>query len=573
MKKLALLLICLSLLTISCEKKSNAPTNEEIAKMEKELKTYATAFEDKAKVMYKDVALAYFTASVQNTPENWKKLTDLQMKMNELYSDKATFKKVQDFRTFFDNNGKSYMKDTLLARQLEVFYLSLIGNQVDTAKLNAVSRKQAEIETKYANFRAKALGKELSDNDVEDILQANKNSKQLQEVWEAHKLIGPVVAEDIKALVKMRNGIAKELGYTNYHTMSLTLSEQDPQDLEKLFDELDVLTRDAYAKVKSEIDIVLAKQNKIKTEELMPWHYQNRYFQEAPKIFDVDLDKYYVKNDVVKLTEQYYSGIGMDIKPLIANSDLYEKPGKNQHAYCIDIDRDAGDIRVLCNVKNNTSWMETMLHEYGHATYSYYHGKNLPWLLKSAAHIFTTEAVAMFFGRLSTNPDWIQAMTGIKDKDKESIRETCSKQEQYRQLVFSRWVQVMYRFEKSMYANPDQDLNKLWWDLVEKYQLLKRPSERNMPDWATKIHIATSPCYYHNYLLGELLASQFRYSLTKQIGSKNPDTESFVGNKKIGDFFISKVFAPGARYKWNDMIERATGEKLTPKYYAMQYVK
>ena len=42
-------------------------------------------------------------------------------------------------------------------------------------------------------------------------------------------------------------------------------------------------------------------------------------------------------------------------------------------------------------------------------------------------------------------------------------------------LIFSRWCQVMLRFEKGMYENPDQDLNKLWWDLVEKYQLLKRP--------------------------------------------------------------------------------------------------
>ena len=39
-------------------------------------------------------------------------------------------------------------------------------------------------------------------------------------------------------------------------------------------------------------------------------------------------------------------------------------------------------------------------------------------------------------------------------------------------LIFSRWCQVMLRFEKGMYADPQQDLNKLWWDLVEKYQLL-----------------------------------------------------------------------------------------------------
>jgi peptidyl-dipeptidase A len=29
---------------------------------------------------------------------------------------------------------------------------------------------------------------------------------------------------------------------------------------------------------------------------------------------------------------------------------------------------------------------------------------------------------------------------------------------------------------------------------------------------------------------------------------------------------------PGMRYEWNEMIEKATGEKLTAKYYASQVV-
>jgi peptidyl-dipeptidase A len=50
-----------------------------------------------------------------------------------------------------------------------------------------------------------------------------------------------------------------------------------------------------------------------------------------------------------------------------------------------------------------------------------------------------------------------------------------------------------------MYENPDQDLNKLWWDMVERYQLLKRPPGRNAPDYGSKIHIVSAPVYYHNY--------------------------------------------------------------------------
>jgi hypothetical protein len=49
------------------------------------------------------------------------------------------------------------------------------------------------------------------------------------------------------------------------------------------------------------------------------------------------------------------------------------------------------------------------------------------------------------------------------------------------QLVFSRWSQVMYRFEKAMYEDPEQDLNALWWNLVETYQFCANPKAAMNP--------------------------------------------------------------------------------------------
>ena len=44
------------------------------------------------------------------------------------------------------------------------------------------------------------------------------------------------------------------------------------------------------------------------------------------------------------------------------------RPGKSQHAFCIDVDR-GDDVRVLCNNVPGEYWTETMLHEFGHAVY------------------------------------------------------------------------------------------------------------------------------------------------------------------------------------------------------------
>jgi len=213
--------------------------------------------------------------------------------------------------------------------------------------------------------------------------------------------------------------------------------------------------------------------------------------------------------------------------------------------------------------------MNTILHELGHGVYSYYNDMNLPFVLRDAAHTFTTEAIAQMFGRLAKNPQWMLDMGIIDAKESEKISDESFKALRLQMLVFSRWAQVMYRFEKSMYENPGQNLNQLWWSMAEKYQLLVKPEGRDMPDWATKIHVALYPCYYHNYLLGELLASQLNSYILTNVTKK----QSFVGEKAVGDYLKEKVFMPGARYYWNDMIEKATGEKLTAKYYAKQFVQ
>jgi peptidyl-dipeptidase A len=274
----------------------------------------------------------------------------------------------------------------------------------------------------------------------------------------------------------------------------------------------------------------------------------------------------------VALAAKYYNGIGLNVDDIIGRSDLFEKPGKNQHAYCTDIDR-AGDVRVLCNVKPTYSWMNTTLHELGHGVYSKFNDPAKPYLLRDAAHSFTTEAIAQIMGRCASNPQWMLDMGLITPEQKQAIADDSFNSLRLEQLTFSRWAQVMYRFEKEMYANPDQDLNALWWTLVEKYQLLKKPEGRNEPDWASKIHVALYPCYYHNYLMGELLASQLYYYIADNV-IKNSDYRnvSFVNHPEVGKYLDEKVFKPGCLYLWNDMIERATGEKLTAKYYAKQFV-
>jgi peptidyl-dipeptidase A len=141
-------------------------------------------------------------------------------------------------------------------------------------------------------------------------------------------------------------------------------------------------------------------------------------------------------------------------------------------------------------------------------------------------------------------------------------------------LIMARWTMVMVNFERELYADPDQDLNKLWWDLKQRYQLLTPPQGRNAPDWASKIHIACWPAYYHNYMLGEMMASQLLdYAAKKIIKNGDPAGVDGIGQPELGRYLKEKIFEPGKSLRWDRLLIQATGESLNPKYFAEQFVK
>ena len=233
---------------------------------------------------------------------------------------------------------------------------------------------------------------------------------------------------------------------------------------------------------------------------------------------------------------------------MIARSDLYEKPGKSPHAFCTDIDRE-GDVRVLANIVPNEYWMGTMLHELGHSVYSAARTSPAasPTSCAAEAHILTTEGVAMMFERFSQG----RRLAAEDGRDGSTTRRRSTRPARRcranQLLIFSRWCQVMLRFEKAMYEDPDQDLNKLWWDLVEKYQGLKRPEGRNAPDYASKIHIVSAPCYYHNYMMGQLFASQVHHTIAAEVlGGADPAKAIYVGEQGGGRVHEGRRCSPPA---------------------------
>ncbi len=505
---------------------------------------------------------AWWDAATSGSEEDYARVEATRNEIDALFRDRDAF---EGFQAASEDSA-----GPVEARAAKLLWLEALPRQVDPDLSRRINRLSTEIERAFATHRPVFEGEERSTNDLEEVLSEETDSARLEAAWTAMKSVGSEVAEPVLELVDLRNRAARQVGYPDYHKLRLALYEQPPEDVEAFFDRHAELTAGAFADEKVEIDRRLARRLGIDLADLRPWHYQNSFFQYAPDVYGADLDSLYADVDILATARDYFERIGLPVEPILERSSLYEAPGKDPHAFAIDVDRE-GDVRILLNLRPNERWMGTTLHELGHAVYDAGVDPDLPWMLRRPAHTVTTEAIAMIFGRLSKRGSWMRTM-GIVDADRAAeLGEQAERELRANMLVFSRWAQVMTRFERALYEDPGRDLQRLWWDLVERYQGVTPPSRpEDAADWAAKIHVVIVPVYYHNYLLGECFASQIDLRMRDELGAEDPLAEADPG---AGDWLLEQIFRPGARVHYETLARQATGERVSPEAFAEQFVE
>lgn len=509
-------------------------------------------------------SLAGWNSYVTGAKDLYKAREDAEILYRRFHSDRNAFERVKAMR------DSPEIRDPLLARQIELIYIEYVENQV-APDLNArIVELSTALEERFNTFRADFRGGKRTDNDLKDVLRTTADSEEAREAWEALKQVGTLVASDLVALAELRNEAARQVGYPDYYVMRLALTEQTPEQIAEIFDRVAAMTDELFRAAKAEIDADAAERFGVQIEALRPWHYSDPFFQQAPPSAEFDMNALWKGRDIMKVAREFYAGIGLDVAPILERSDLYERDGKVQHAFCFDIDRE-GDVRILLNLKDDARWAETTLHEFGHGVYDLGIASSLPWVLRKPAHILTTEGVAVMFGGFAADRRWLATALDLPPDRMEAVWEHARREQVRNWLIFSRWAMVMTEFERGLYADPRQDLVKLWWDTVERLQLLVRPEDRVAPDWATKIHIVSSPVYYHNYLLGELFAAQLRAAVGREVlGVEDARGVNFVGRAEIGPWLREKVFAPGRSLRWDAFVTEATGAPLGPDAFVAQ---
>lgn len=511
-------------------------------------------FEARLEQVESEFHRAYWDSQIHASPESEHRRADLELQLRTLKGDAEILAAVNDAL-------EEGMHEPRLRRQLEVLRLSLSGNQMTDAQRTELVELSSSVESEFATFRPHVDGHALTENDVLDILDRSDDVAEREKTWRASKEIGQRVSRRVRELARLRNRVALEQGHADYFRMALDLQELSEEWLFRVFDELDELTQEPFLTWKAETDRGLSER--FGTTELRPWHYADPFFQYPPRSSGIDLDPLLEGRDAVELSLATFRGWGLDLSGVMEKSDLFPRVLKSQHAFCLDVDRSGNDVRILANVVPGERWIEVMLHESGHAAYDVSIDRRLPYLLRRPSHTFVTEAMAILSGRLVRDPDWLTGVAAVSGSLVSPRAEEIRRSSATQSILFARWVLVMSHFERYLYADPEADLDARWWELVQRFQAVSPPDEEAPGAWASKIHVAAAPVYYHNYLLGELLASQLESTIKDRSGA-------LVDSAEAGRFLREELFHHGNSVRWDQLIAQATGRPLTAKFFAAQ---
>ena len=490
--------------------------------------------------------LAWWESQVSATEENAARRTKAELAWSDALADRQLFARVV---AAYESGSNG-----VVLRQLELLRNLMLTHQLPDDLRARIVELETSVDLRFSRHRGVVRGAEVGDTEIKRILRRSDDPDERREAWEASKTVGAEVASDVRELARLRNEGARALGYRDWFALSLATDELDEQKLVDTLAEADRVTAEPFARWKGALDERLVSRFGCAVSELRPWHYADPFFQETPPDGGVDLDPLFADEDIVALAQRTFEGIGLEVERILSRSDLYPREGKNQHAFCIDIDR-GGDVRILANTVKTHDCADTMLHELGHGVYDLGFREDLPWLLRST-HLVATEGSALFSGSLAGRGEWLERILGASASEVEELGARLEAARAAELLVFTRWVLVMNTFERALYADPEADLDTIWWELVSRYQGITPPDGRRAPDWAAKIHIAVSPVYYHTYLYGAIVGLQLTAALEEALGG-------IVDRPEAGATLRERLYAPGQSVRWDTLVEDASGSPFS----------
>jgi len=439
-------------------------------------------------------------------------------------------------------------------------------------------------------------GKSITPNEIDEMLIDEMSLPQRLKVWEASKEVGVVLKDGLADLQRLRNETVQALGYEDFFQYQVSDYGMTVEEMRQLCQNMIKDIWPLYRELHTLARYTLAEKYGAEVPDMLPAHWlPDKWGQDWQGIIkaeglniDDQLQKYSAEW-VVKKGEEFYVSLDFpnlpqsfwdlsSLYPVLPDADYK----KNTHASAWHMNYDK-DVRSLMSVTPNTRWWTTSLHELGHIYYYIsYSNPNVPIVLREGANRAYHEAIGYLIGLASLQPPFLKQMN-LMEKDFEVDKTQALLNEALDYIPFIPWsAGVMTEFEYELYSKniPKDQFNKVWWELVNKYQGIIPPNTRGEEycDAATKTHINDDAAQYYDYAISYVLLFQFHNYIAAKILKQDPYSTNYYGSKEVGKWMYD-VLSPGATVDWRELLKKSTGSEMSAKplvdYFAplMEWLK
>lgn len=485
-------------------------------------------------------------------------------------------------RSFLDRQGEL---SPLTARQLKVL-LSLLSDTPGT--IPDVVAERVSLEEEQARLRdgqtfclvGRLNGRcphPSRPSEVDDILLKSRDLGLRARAWAAAKDVGPSLKSGLARLQRVRNRIARELGFSSFWALRTADYDVSSGEMMALLDRTVEEVKPLYDDLHCWARATLASRYGRPMPKMLPAHWlANRWGQTWPELGPGrDLAPYFKGAAAATLltsADKFYTSLGFPALPpsFWSASDPYPSTAearrlKNKEASAWHIDRDQ-DVRVLMNVVPSERWFESAHHELAHVHYFLSYARaGVPWLLRQGANRSFHEALAELARLAGQGDPYLKRIGVLPANLPPRPMETLLAEalEAVVSIPFS--AGVMSHFERDLYETelPPEDWQQRWWDYVALYQGIEPPAPRAavLCDACTKPHLAEAPAQYYDFTLVTLTKFQLHEHICTRILHQDVHACDYGGHKEVGAF-LRGVMALGATRDWRELIEEATGEPL-----------
>jgi peptidyl-dipeptidase A len=470
-------------------------------------------------------------------------------------------------------------------RKLKLLQLSMsLSNDKDreaytqlSAQMNGAYGKATYCKTPGDDSTCLNLGQ------LENILATSRNPAELKDAWLGWHAQAATYKDRYVKYVDISNKGSREMGFANTGAMWRSQYDMPPEafaaETERLWQQVKPLYDSLHQYVRLKLQQTYGK-DEVPSEGPIPAHlFGNMWSQSWDNLYplvkpqgpaaNVDIaDSLKQKNidakAMTKMAEGFYTSLGMETLPAsFWQKSQFTKPRDREvvcHASAWDVDN-VTDVRIKMCIKPTTEEFLVIHHELGHTYYQLAY-RNQPFLFKNGANDGFHEAIGDTVA-LSTTPSYMHKLGLLPavPAPEQDIGVLLDKALQKIAFLPFSYLVDQWRWKVYSGETKPQDYDKVWWELREKYQGVKRPVPmlENGFDAGAKYHVpADVP--YSRYFIAHILQFQLHRALCREAGYTGPLNRCSIYENKAAGKKFQAMLEMGASRPWNEALKVVTGE-------------